>query len=58
MFSMGWVYELPWLKERKDAVGYILGGWQVNGVFAAFTGRRTASAGPTTRWPARAADRS
>jgi len=38
MFSMGWVYELPWLKERKDAVGYILGGWQVNGVFATFSG--------------------
>jgi len=38
MFSLGWVYELPWLKERKDAVGYILGGWQVNGVFATFSG--------------------
>jgi len=38
MFSLGWVYELPWLKERRDAVGTIFGGWQVNGVFAAFTG--------------------
>ena len=38
MFSMGWVYELPFLKNRNDALGAILGGWQVNGVFAAFTG--------------------
>lgn len=38
MFSLAWVYELPFLKERTDAVGRILGGWQVNGVFAAFTG--------------------
>jgi hypothetical protein len=38
MFSLGWVYELPWLKERKDAVGMILGGWQINGVWAWFSG--------------------
>ena len=38
MFSLGWVYELPFLKNRNDALGTILGGWQVNGVFAAFTG--------------------
>ena len=38
MFSLGWVYELPFLKDRTDALGTILGGWQVNGVFAWFTG--------------------
>jgi hypothetical protein len=38
MFSMGWVYELPFLKDRNDAMGMILGGWQINGVFAAFSG--------------------
>jgi len=38
MFSLAWVYELPFLKQRTDAVGTILGGWQVNGIFAAFTG--------------------
>ncbi len=38
MFSLGWVYELPFLKGRKDALGAILGGWQVNGVWAMFSG--------------------
>jgi len=38
MFSLGWVYELPFLKGRTDAMGTILGGWQVNGVAAWFTG--------------------
>jgi len=38
VFSLGWVYELPWLKGRNDAVGAILGGWQVNGVWSWFTG--------------------
>jgi hypothetical protein len=38
MFSLGWVYELPFLKEDKTAMGTLLGGWQINGVFAAFSG--------------------
>jgi hypothetical protein len=38
MFSLGWVYELPFLKEAKGATGTLLGGWQINGVFAAFSG--------------------
>jgi hypothetical protein len=38
MFSLGWVYELPILKDRTDALGTILGGWQVNGVWRAFSG--------------------
>src|SRR5439155_5144238 len=38
MFSFGWVYELPFLKERTDAMASVLGGWQINGVFAAFSG--------------------
>jgi len=36
--SLGWVYELPFLKDRTDAVGTILGGWQFNGVARWFTG--------------------
>ena len=35
---MGWVYELPFLKNRNDALGTILGGWQVNGVWGWFSG--------------------
>jgi hypothetical protein len=38
VFQMGWVYELPFLKGRTDAMGTILGGWQVNGIWAWFTG--------------------
>ena len=38
MFSLGWVYELPFLKDRTDALGTILGGWQVNGTWAWFSG--------------------
>jgi hypothetical protein len=38
MFSLAWVYELPFLKQAKGATGTLLGGWQVNGVFAAFSG--------------------
>jgi len=38
VFQLGWVYELPFLKERTDAAGKILGGWQVNGVWGWYTG--------------------
>jgi len=38
VFQMGWVYELPFLKDRTDAMGTILGGWQVNGVWAWYSG--------------------
>jgi hypothetical protein len=38
MFSLGWVYELPFFKEASGATAALLGGWQVNGVFAAFSG--------------------
>jgi hypothetical protein len=36
--SLGWVYELPFLKNRTDALGEILGGWQWNGIASWFTG--------------------
>lgn len=38
MFSLGWVYEVPFLKNRTDALSTILGGWQVNGVWRMFSG--------------------
>ena len=38
MFSLAWVYELPFLKDRTDAMGTILGGWQVNGIWRQFSG--------------------
>ena len=43
MFQMGFVYELPTGSGKKFANSgvskWILGGWQVNGVFASFQGR-------------------
>jgi len=38
VFQLGWVYELPFLKDNTEALGKILGGWQVNGIFAFYTG--------------------
>jgi hypothetical protein len=43
MFQVGYVYELPFGQGKKYAgsgpARLILGGWQVNGVFAAYQGR-------------------
>jgi outer membrane receptor protein involved in Fe transport len=42
MFTLGGVYELPFGKGRKMAnqgiVAHLLGGWQTNGTFSAYTG--------------------
>jgi hypothetical protein len=42
-FQLGWVYELPFGPGKKWATegtsGAILGGWQLNGLFAAYSGR-------------------
>jgi hypothetical protein len=38
VFQLGYVYELPFLKEDRSLLGTILGGWQINGIFAAFSG--------------------
>jgi hypothetical protein len=38
VFQMGFAYELPFLKESTTTTADILGGWQVNGVFAYYTG--------------------
>jgi hypothetical protein len=38
VFQMGFVYELPWLKDSSGVMGTALGGWQVNGIFGAYSG--------------------
>jgi hypothetical protein len=42
VFQMGWVYDLPFGKGRQmlsdGVVGQIVGGWNVSGIFSAFTG--------------------
>jgi hypothetical protein len=42
IFQIGWVYELPFGKGKQwvnnGPMQYVLGGWQVNGVMASYTG--------------------
>ncbi len=43
IFQLGWVYQLPFgngqrLFNNKNALGWVAGGWEVDGVFAAYTG--------------------
>ena len=38
IFQMGFSYELPFLKEETTTTAKILGGWQVSGILAAFSG--------------------
>ncbi len=43
IFQLGWVYEMPFGKGKKflqnGMAGAVLGGWQANGIFAAYMGR-------------------
>ena len=59
VFQLGWVYELPFFKNRNGRRGHdprrLAGQRRVR---AGSRARRTASAARTTRWPARAAGRS
>ncbi len=38
MFQMGYVYDLPFLRNNNTAAGTILGNWQVSGTLALITG--------------------
>ncbi len=38
IFQMGFVYNLPFLKDRSNLTGKLLGGWQVNGIYAHYSG--------------------
>jgi hypothetical protein len=38
VLQMGFVYQLPWLREARGLTGTVLGGWQVNGIFGAYSG--------------------
>ena len=38
VFQMGFVYALPFLKDNSHATGKVLGGWQLNGIFAKYSG--------------------
>jgi len=36
--QLGFLYELPFLKENQSALGKILGGWQINGIGSFYSG--------------------
>lgn len=38
VFQMGFLYELPFLKNAANTSGKLLGGWQLNGILAKYSG--------------------
>jgi hypothetical protein len=38
VFSANYIYELPFHQAQKDAIGKLLGGWQISGIATYFTG--------------------
>lgn len=48
IFQIGFVYDLPILKGRNDLTGKILGGWQVNGIHAWYSGTPYSIGGSNT----------
>lgn len=38
VFQMGFVYELPFAKDKRGVLGAVSRDWQVNGVFSAYSG--------------------
>jgi len=46
--QLGFLYELPFLKENKSALGKILGGWQVNGIGSFYSGTPYSIGGANT----------
>ena len=48
IFQMGFVYSLPFLKDRSNLTGKLLGGWQVNGIHAWYSGTPFSIGGTNT----------
>jgi hypothetical protein len=48
VLALNFVYELPFMRTRRDLVGQLVGGWQVSGVGKWNTGRRFNVTGGTT----------
>lgn len=38
VLSLNYVYDLPFLKNRRGALGYVLGGWELSGIGSFYTG--------------------
>jgi hypothetical protein len=48
IFQMGFVWAMPFLRDDQTALGSVLGGWQLNGVFAAYSGTPYSIGGTNT----------
>lgn len=48
IFQMGFVYSLPFLKDNKKLLGKTLGGWQINGIHANYSGTPFSIGGTNT----------
>jgi hypothetical protein len=48
IFQMGFLYELPFLRDASHLSGKLLGGWQLNGIFGAFSGTPYSIGGSNT----------
>jgi len=40
VLAVNYIWELPWLRQSRSALGWIAGGWQVSGITRFNTGRR------------------
>ena len=48
VFQMGFLYALPFLKDGSKMTGKLLGGWQLNGIFAKYSGTPYSIGGSNT----------
>jgi len=48
VFQIGAIWDIPAFKNRNDLVGMVLGGWQTNVIFAAFSGTPYSIGGTNT----------
>jgi outer membrane receptor protein involved in Fe transport len=48
VLNLGFAYELPFFRDQKTVQGLLLGGWQVAGVFSAYSGTPFSVAGTNT----------
>jgi outer membrane receptor protein involved in Fe transport len=39
IFTMNWIYDLPFYRNQEGVIGHILGGWQLNGVYRYTSGQ-------------------
>jgi hypothetical protein len=49
VFQMGFVWETPFFRQSSSVVGRVLQGWQLNGIFGAFSGTPYSIGGTNTQ---------